>query len=401
MKTLGSWSLSLAILGLQTVLLAVPSIAQSSKAAEIEVAGPWDYAVDEANYPGKIIVIAPWHNPPTNEYHHFAIFTGEKADLNTRTLLANEPYPGIYTLDFPIVSSDCPSHQNSDLKLLSIPGVDVPAVLRKTNQRIAFILPKPCYFSVVHSARAAVATRPIAAPKPLEQAYPTWLELHYQVSRPIATMSGASDEMGEAKTSYASAGIAFGTNARPSQRNAISLQLYSPFQPDTNDHSPCDNHSAGAFDSALELYGLKGKYYRQFPLTVPMDVDPSGQSPDYDLNCQRPDFVDGQHKLSELNLSIRKQIEAFPTIVEKVGTEEANRRLAEIETNVNILWGNNVPQGALDALKNAQNAIDRIAQGDRDNPAPKFRLAKVTPLFFIPGKTDCHKMQFNLNNAIP
>ena len=142
---------------------------------------------------------------------------------------------------------------------------------------------------------------------------------------------------------------------------------------------------------------MKGKYFRQFP-----DLDNDGSSSQlatYNLNCLQQDFIDVQHELEELNLQVRREIDEFPSDVEKTGAKEAQRQLDKINIDISNLSDKNVPKTLLHIIQEAQKAINNIARGDPKVDAPKHLLTELG-LFFGPGKTDCHKMQFNLNNAI-
>ncbi len=97
-----SYSLGkIALLFLMAALCARPSVAQQSD-LQIIVSGPWSYVRDQANYPNRLLLVAPAKNSQGQASRHQIYswpgtnITANPSSVNSKLALQ----PGIYTLDF-------------------------------------------------------------------------------------------------------------------------------------------------------------------------------------------------------------------------------------------------------------------------------------------------------------
>ena len=219
---------------------ATSTATNAQTAVEIEIAGPWSYAIDPADS-SRIVIIAP-------KGHTMAVFTGE--DVSQYSGIPAQPL-GAHRLDF--VKLSCGSApEPSSFFLYPVNGVSFQTIQNavSSTSTSSISLPKPCsYESQVESIFKYHGKRDVATKDP-ERSFTTSMTLHYKVA---ATTTGGVLDGTTGKP------IPFGSNGGTAIK-AISIVLYQDADPDT----VCDSHSATAFDATLALWGA-APVHRIFP----------------------------------------------------------------------------------------------------------------------------------------
>jgi len=365
--------------------------AQGLKEVEIEVAGPWSIAPDprSSTGPARIVLIAPIMSK-TN--HQVDVHPGGDAYI-----YGNDITAGSYSLDFAFDRNNCKGDQHSKLQQFervdNVAPTDILTAIQTPNNRYAISLPQPCYFETYSDSRAIVSSSTISDLNG-EQRYTTWTKFHYWVAKSItgADSSGASDATA---ANPLPSRVRFSTGPNPPRSEALTIVLYDLIDQEDFD---CDSHSATFFDaSVVDLWNQKG-LFRLFP-----ELDGGhNQSLAYNFACNQ---IPGKGSMEEKVPSrswIRKQIRSIRDALRSSNSGEIEEGMNKLKARLKTMWGQHLPVAITDDFA----AVEKIEKFLKKEKATKFQSINadqyllLTEHILTAGRTDCHSMQVNVNNAV-
>jgi hypothetical protein len=355
-------------------ILPAAQIARAQADVEIEVVGPWDYVSDSGN---RIMLIAP------NSNHDVALFTGEDSNLYGSSSDI-KPKPGLHRLDLDLADCGNPAASTDQLYPLKLSAQAVANALNAKTKRYGFSLPKPCYYETYQDARAKIAD---ALPLPAkDDRFTTWMVLHYRVNTLSATLALNPDN---GVTS--SKPLPFGSNTGSSTK-AISIIM----EMNAGKDYICDRYSAQSVDDAKTLWGVQ-TLYRQFPV---IDAHTEQQTARYSSTCSPSVSWVTPHPSAKLATTIVQEIRSLRKDVKDLKPKDASSLLDLIQKNVSQYWNNHVPADQQQDINKARKVIEDLMTEHMEK-IDVGRILSLELYMMTPGRTDCHKMQFNINSAVP
>jgi hypothetical protein len=366
--------------------------AQQLIEVEIEVVGPWSIAPDPrpSTGPPRLLLIAP---TTLTTGHKVDVYSGGDAYKNNK----KDVTAGSYGLDFSFDPRNCKGNPHPNLLPLmdvKVTSAGIIDAIMNPNQRYAISLPKPCSFDTYLDARSIVSSSAITDPSG-EQRYTTWLKFHYTVSTSISSVvfSGNSDANGMNPLPQP---IPFTNNASiPPKSEAITIVLYDETDPEDYD---CDSYSAMFFDaSVVGLWKQPGKF-RLFP-----ELDGGhNQSGTYNFTCNQVPQKTAMTTHAPSRPLFREQIASIRAALRSSDIKEINAGVDRLKKDIAQVWGTRTPL----AIGNDLAAIERIEDFLQKDKANKFQAINadeylsLTEHILTAGRTDCHSMQINVNNAV-
>jgi hypothetical protein len=373
MKTINQYTFAIRFALLLFAILPAGQIAHAQADVEIEVVGPWDYAPDSG---ARVILIAP------NSNHDIALFTGEDSNLYGSSSDI-KPKPGLHRLDLDLADCGNPPASTHQLYPLKLPAQAVADALNNKNKRYGFSLPKPCYYETYEDARAKITD---ALPLPAnDKRYTIWMVLHYRVNTPSATLVLNPDNGGNSSNL-----LPFGSNTG-SNTKAISIIMEMNAAKDYI----CDRYSAQSVDDAKVLWGVQ-TLYRQFPI---IDSHTDQQTARYSATCSPSLSWVADHPSAKLAATVVEQIRLLRQDVTDSKLKNAISLLDQILENVSEYWNKHVPADQQQDMDSARKVIEGLMK-ERTAKIDVGRILSLELHAMAPGRTDCHKMQFNINGAV-
>jgi len=363
--------------------------AQQFKDVEIEVVGPWSIAPDPrpSAGPSRLVLIAPI---TAKTQHQVDVYPGGDAYSYKKDVTA-----GSYSLNFTFDPNNCDGNQQSNLLSfvpVQVSPNDVLSVINSPNNRYAISLPKPCYFETYLDARSIVSATPIKDASG-DRRYSTWLKFHYRVATSVtsASFGGNSDASGMISP-YP---IPFNASAHPPKSQALTVVLYDEKDPEDYD---CDSHSAMFFDASVVGLWKQTGVFRLFP-----ELDGGhNQSGAYNLTCSQIPGKSGMIASTPDRAWFLEQIGSIRNALRSSDIGGIERGVSKLKEGLAQVLGNRFPLAIDDDLA----AVSRIKNFLQQDKANKFQAInadeylRVTEYIVTAGRTDCHSMQINVNNAV-
>jgi hypothetical protein len=378
----------LALFFLALAFFAKATPAQQYKDVEIEVVGPWSIASDPrpGGGPPRVVLIAPI---TAKTAHEVDVYPGANPYIYSKDIKA-----GSYALDLKFDPANCDGNQHSTLlsfaTVQTTPSVILSAINNPQN-RYAISLPRPCYFETYLDARAIVSGSTINDSKG-DQRYTTWLKFHYRVETSVksATFSGKVDTTG-AISPYP---VTFSPSPHPPKGEALTMVLYDDTDPEDYE---CDIHSAAFFDaSVVNLW--KQTAFRLFP-----QLDNGhNQSGTYDLTCNQIPGRTAMMVHEPTRAHFRERISSIREALRSSDPKAIQQGADRLEEEIKETAGKQLPKAIDDDLI----TVRRIVGFLQEDKANKFQAInadvylRLTEYIFTAGRTDCHSMQVNVNNAV-
>jgi hypothetical protein len=373
------------------LLILLAPMATAQHEVEIEIAGPWDYVPD--SNPNNIIIFSPV------TYHSMIAFEG--GDINDTANSAHHPLvaeAGIHQLTLTFNRSDCaaspPTPPLNKLYAIAADPPKIATVLANTGQRFAVSLPRPCWYESYSEARARIDTNLISG-STQENSYTTWMVFHYTVQNSVttATLNVKNDSTPGVTTPWP---LTF-SQTFPPTRSAITLDMY--FSSMMMENYTCDQHSADFFDIDVgPTFWNKSNVYRLFPELDHTRLQTNHYNYDQTV-CPQAVTV-----ATPLGSQIPNHIFAIRNLLTKEHTDEAKGLLTKLRSEAVEFWDGSALATVNQDIDAASHTIDIAAKGGGPcTEAVAAQLLRITLYLYdsrSPGRADCHKMQFNVANAI-
>jgi hypothetical protein len=163
----------------------------------------------------------------------------------------------------------------------------------------------------------------------------------------------------------------------------------------------CDQHSANSSDEVVKIFWGQTNLNRVFPELYNSGARPREQAHRYNYSiCGQ---VQASESLNTNSSPVQRFIDSISSIRAQLSEslpKEARSKVKTLRADLTEYWHGRLPDLVQNDLDSIDKAIDRAIESKNSVTVDSQSVLALTMYLLLPGRTDCHAAQVNINGVV-